>query len=45
MFNINIFASPGILVGMPDAFYRRKMLEETGKVLGPQDSYGSGMKN
>jgi hypothetical protein len=41
---MKISTQPGILVGMPDAFYRRKLLEDSGKVLGPQDSYGSGMK-
>ena len=33
----------GILVGMPDSFYRRKVQETLGVTLGPQDSYGSGI--
>ncbi len=33
----------GILVGMPDAFYRRVVREEIGQELGPINSYGTGI--
>jgi glutamate synthase (NADPH/NADH) len=33
----------GMLVGMPDAFYRRKMKETQGVTLGPLNSYGTGI--
>jgi glutamate synthase (NADH) len=33
----------GILVGMPDAYYRRVFKEETGVTLGPMNSYGAGI--
>ena len=33
----------GILVGMPDTFYRQVVQEELGVTLGPLNSYGTGL--
>jgi glutamate synthase domain-containing protein 1 len=33
----------GILVGMPDSYYRRVFKAETGVELGPANSYGAGI--
>lgn len=38
---INSGDGAGILVGMPDAFYRRVVKETIGKELGPLNSYGT----
>jgi len=40
---VNTGDGAGILVGMPDSFFRRVVKEETGKVLGPLNSYGAGI--
>ena len=40
---INSGDGAGILVGMPDSFYRRVVKETIGKELGPLNSYGTGI--
>ena len=40
---MSILLSVGILVGMPDKFYRRVVAEKLGEVLGPLNSYGAGI--
>ena len=35
--------SPGILVGMPDSYYRRVVKEAMGKTLPPLNEYGAGI--
>ena len=40
---INSGDGAGILVGMPDTFYRRVVKETIGKELGPLNSYGTGI--
>lgn len=40
---VNTGDGAGILVGMPDAYYRRVVQDETGITLGPLNSYGTGI--
>ena len=37
------FGNKGILVGMPDSYYRRVLKETQGVILGPINSYGTGI--
>lgn len=40
---VNSGDGAGILVGMPDSFYRSEILKQTGKTLGPVGSFGCGI--